>query len=209
MPMFTNNPIVSLRKTPIITKRISCRKHNSFLPNVNPSIFSLSNNISAPGVYSLIYITGENFIPYNTTVTFGIIQNIPIVFYSSSYISFVVPTNVTENNYQIQVVVNYYNNQSLTSSLLYSNTLNYTIQNYVITGNYTISDNDTYNTIINFTSNGTIIFYNTFNILLNITGDAYVLFNGQILTNGTYNTIPNTQCFITAISGSVLMSFNV
>ena len=67
MPMFINNPIFSLIKTPINTKRTTCRKHNSFLPNVNPSIFSLSNNISAPGVYSFIYmkLNDMNFLIFN------------------------------------------------------------------------------------------------------------------------------------------------
>lgn len=209
MPMFTNNPIVSLIKTPINTQQNRCRKYVSFLPNMNPSIYSLSNNISAPHIYSVVYISGQNFIPYNTSVTFGPIKNIDVVFFSSSYISFVVPVNVSEGTYPVQVVVNYYNNQSQTSNLLYSNTLDYKIQNYFITGTYNKSDTETYNTIIAFTSGGTIIFYNTFNVLWNITGNAYVLINGQILTNGTYKTILNTQYIITLNSGSVSLNFNV
>jgi hypothetical protein len=176
---------------------------------MNPSIYSLSNNISAPHIYSVVYISGQNFIPYNTSVTFGPIKNIDVVFFSSSYISFVVPVNVSEGTYPVQVVVNYYNNQSQTSNLLYSNTLDYKIQNYFITGTYNKSDTETYNTIIAFTSGGTIIFYNTFNVLWNITGNAYVLINGQILTNGTYKTILNTQYIITLNSGSVSLNFNV
>ena len=209
MPMFTNNPIVSLIKTPINTQQNRCRKYVSFLPNTNPSIYSLSNNISAPRVYSLVYISGQNFIPYNTSVTFGPIKNIDVVFFSSSYISFVVPLNVSEGTYPVQVVVNYYNNQSQTSNLLYSNTFDYTIQNYVITGTYNKSDTETYNTIIAFTSGGTIVFYNTFNVLWNITGNAYVLINGQILSNGTYKTTLNTQYIITLNSGSISLNFNV
>lgn len=209
MPMFTNTPIVSLKKTPINTQQINCRKYNGFLPNMNPSISSLSTTISAPRLYSLVYISGQNFIPYNTTVTFGPIKNIDIVFYSSSYISFVVPLNVSEGDYNVQVVVNYYNIQSQTSNLLYSNTLNYTIKNYVITGDYNTYIDDKYNTIIHFTTNGTIIFYNKFNILWNIEGDAYVLVNGQILKNGLSQTFVNTQYFITLNSGSVSLNFNV
>ena len=87
--------------------------------------------------------------------------------------------------------------------------MDYKIQNYFITGTYNKSDTETYNTIIAFTSGGTIIFYNTFNVLWNITGNAYVLINGQILTNGTYKTILNTQYIITLNSGSVSLNFNV
>jgi len=209
MPMFINNPIVSLIKIPIHTQQNRCRKYVSFLPNMNPSIYSLSTTISAPRIYSLVYISGQNFIPYNTSVTFGPIKNIDVVFFSSSYISFVVPLNVSEGTYPVQVVVNYYNNQSQPSNLLYSNTLNYTIQNYVITGTYNKSDTETYNTILNFTSSGTIVFYNTFNVLWNITGNAYVLINGKILSNGTYKTTLNTQYIITLNSGSISLNFNV
>jgi len=209
MPMFTNTPIVSLRKTPINTQQTNCRKYAAFLPTMNPSISSLSTTISAPQVYSLVYISGHNFIPYNTTVTFGPIKNIDVVFYSSSYISFVVPLNVSERDYPVQVVVNYYNIQSQTSNLLYSNTLNYTIKNYVTRGNCSVSDTELYNTIIRFTSNGTIIFYNKFNVLWNIEGDAYVLVNGQILKNGLSQTFVNTEYFITLNSGSISLNFNV
>jgi hypothetical protein len=209
MPMFTNTPIVSLRKTPINTQQSNCRKYAGFLPTMNPSISSLSTTISAPQVYSLVYISGHNFIPYNTTVTFGPIKNIDVVFYSSSYISFVVPLNVSERDYTVQVVVNYYNIQSQTSNLLYSNKLNYTIKNYVITGDYNTDIDDKYNTIIHFTTNGTIIFYNKFNILWNIKEDAYVLVNGKILKNGLSQTFVNTQYFITLNSGSVSLNFIV
>jgi hypothetical protein len=207
--MFANNPIVSLKKTPINTQQTNCRKYTGFLPNMNPSIYSLSTTISAPRIYSLVYISGHNFIPYNTTVTFGAIKNIDVVFYSSSYISFVVPLNVSEGDYNVQVVVNYYNIQSQTSNLLYSNTLNYTIKNYVITGEYNTYIDDKYNTIIHFTTNGTIIFYNKFNILWNIEGDAYVLVNGKILKNGLNQTFVNSQYFITLNSGSISLNFNV
>jgi hypothetical protein len=209
MPMFINNPIVSLRKTPINTQISTCRKFNSFTPTMNPSISSLSNTISAPGVYSLIYINGQNFLPYNTTINFGTTKNIPIVLYSSFYISFVVPLNVSEGTYPIQVVVNYNNTKSLTSSLLYSNIVPYTIQNYTITGNYNVSDDNKYNTIISFTSSGNIVFYNQFKVLWKITGDASVSLNDISISDGTYKTITNTPYYANLGTGSVSLSFNV
>lgn len=212
MPMFTNNPVVSLLKTPINTQQNICRKYKGFLPNINPSIFSLSNTISAQGEYQLVYISGENFMPYSTTVNFGYIQNIPVVFYNPSYISFVVPLNVSEGVYSVQVVVNNNNNFN-PNSMLYSNTVDYTIQNYTITGNYLLTDSNTYqniyNTIITFTSNGTILFYDKYNIIWNITGDASVLVNGTVVTSGLHKSVKNVLYYIILRSGSVSMKFNV
>jgi hypothetical protein len=207
MTSFTKNPIISLSKKPFNTKQILCRKYKSFLPNIIPSISSLSNNISAPGAYSLIYINGLNFTPYNMTVTFGSIQNIPIVFYSSFSISFVVPLNLSEGNYSVQVVAN--NNNTLISGLLYSNTLDYTIQNYSIVGTYSITDDSSYNTVINFSGNSTIIFYNVFNVNWVITGNASVTVNNQFLSTGEYNVLSNIQYNITLGIGSVTIYFNV
>lgn len=212
MPIFTKNPIFSLRKTPVITKQNNCRKYKGFLPNITPSINSLSNTISAQAEYNLVYISGENFTPYTTTVNFGYIKNIPIVFYNSSYISFIVPLNLSEGVYSIQVVVNNSNNYN-PSSVLYSNTLDYTIQNYTITGDYLLTDSNSYqnvyNTVITFTSNGTILFYTSYNIIWNITGDASVLVNGILVNNGSQKSFKNAFYYITLRSGTVSLKFNV
>jgi hypothetical protein len=208
MAEFITNPIVSLRTTPINTQQLKCRKYKGFLPNLTPTINSLSSTISAPGVYALVYVNGENFTPYNISITFGTIQNIPIVFYSSFLVSFLVPLDVSEGIYNVQVVIN--NNNNLTiNSLLYSNTVNYTIQNYNITGNYSMTDTNLYNTIITFTGNGEIFFYNTFNINWVITGNASVIINGKTLINGTYKSIINSVYYVTIVSGSVTLIFNV
>jgi hypothetical protein len=207
MSVFTTNPIISLRTIPINTQQPTCRKYKGFLPNITPAIYSLSSTISAPREYALVYINGQNFTPDNLSVTFGTITDVPIVFYSSFTISFVVPLYVSEGTYGIQVVAN--NNNTLMSGLLYSNIVDYTIQNYSVTGNYSISDNTIYNTIITFTGNGTILFYNSFNINWDITGDTIVSVNGQVLSNGTYFSLINTSYSVTLGTGTVTLFLNV
>ena len=125
MPPFIRNPILSLRKTPINTTQITCRTYKGFYPDTTPSIFSLSQTDSMLRVYTVIYIQGVNFTPYSTTVTFGPISNIPIVFYNNSTISFVVPSNLFPNEYSVQVVTNATNRYNVV--LLTSNKVSYTI----------------------------------------------------------------------------------
>jgi len=175
---FTTNPIVSLSKVPINTQQNTCRKYTATLPNLNPTIYSLSQYISAPGLYAVVYIQGNNFSPYNASVNFGYIQNIPIVFYNSFTVSFVVPIYVSEGEYQIQVVN--VNNSKWNKEAIYSNIVNYNIQNYSIQGSYNTTDNATYNTILTFTSDSEITFNNKFNVIWNSE-------NGTILTNYTVN----------------------
>jgi len=125
MPPFVTNPLVSLRKTPIKTAKITCRKYKGFLPNITPSILFLSQTSSAQRTYALVFIQGENFTPYSTTVAFGPISNIPIVYYNSNTISFVVPMKLLANEYDVQVVTNAANNYNIV--LLSSNKIRYTI----------------------------------------------------------------------------------
>ena len=56
-----------------------------------------------------------------STVTFGTITNIPVTFYSSMNLSFVVPNTLIPGTYSVQVVNNNYPTNQ------YSNTVNYTI----------------------------------------------------------------------------------
>jgi uncharacterized protein (TIGR03437 family) len=112
-----------------------CRKSVGY-PNFTPIIYGASVTTSVSGVYTLVYITGENFIsPVNGTtyVNFGSFTELPIVYYSSFNISFVVPKNALPDNYNI-VVVNLYNgnfninlNNSNPGILNYSNSITYTI----------------------------------------------------------------------------------
>ena len=120
-----------------ITKIINnCIKYKGFYPSFTPVINTLSTNSSINGVYSLVYIIGQNFFPScngTTFVNFGSIKNLPITFYSPFNISFVVPLNAISGNYDI-VVVNIYNgnfspqvNQSYPGIQNYSNSITYTL----------------------------------------------------------------------------------
>jgi hypothetical protein len=111
-------------------------KSVSFYPSFSPVITSLSVTSSAAGAYSLVYVTGQNFLPpcYGTTyIKFGSFKNLPITFYSPFNISFVVPLNAPSGSYNINVV-NIYNsnfspsvNQSYSGNKNYSNTSVYTL----------------------------------------------------------------------------------
>jgi hypothetical protein len=112
-----------------------CRKSVGY-PNFTPIIYGATVTTSVSGVYTLVYITGENFIsPVNETtyVNFGSFLNLPITFYSSFNISFVVPLNALAGSYNV-VVVNVYNgnfsnavNTSYPGNPNYSNSITYTI----------------------------------------------------------------------------------
>ena len=112
-----------------------CRKSVGY-PNFTPIIYGASVTTSVSGVYTLVYITGENFIsPVNGTtyVNFGSFTELPIVYYSSFNISFVVPLNALAGSYNV-VVVNVYNgnfsnavNTSYPGNPNYSNSITYTI----------------------------------------------------------------------------------
>lgn len=102
----------------------SKRINNYTYPDTTPIIQSLYPTGSALSDYTICYIDGLNFSKENTTgnstVTFGDIKNIPVIFYSSLNLSFVVPNNLPVGTYQVQVVNNNY-----FPSTLYSNKVNY------------------------------------------------------------------------------------
>ena len=109
-----------------VPSSVKCRKYEYKYPSTVPVIYSISPTQSVLGDYTLCYINGLNFSKENTTgnstVTFGTIKNIPVTFYSSLNLSFVVPNNLPPGTYQVQVVNNNY-----FPSTQYSNTLNYTL----------------------------------------------------------------------------------
>jgi hypothetical protein len=113
----------------------SKRINNYTYPNTTPIIQSLSPTESALSDYTICYINGLNFSKENTTgnttVTFGDIKKIPVTFYSSLNISFVVPNNLPYGVYNVQVVNNNY------PTSLYSNILEYNCIAYPII--YTLS----------------------------------------------------------------------
>ena len=113
--------------------QIKCRKYKGFYPSFTPIINNLSVTTSQNGKYSLVYITGSNFLLGATFVNFGSFLNLPITYYSSFNISFVVPLNAVSGNYIVKVV-NIYNgnfspsvNTSNPGVPNYSNPITYTV----------------------------------------------------------------------------------
>lgn len=112
----------------------NCRKYQGFYPSFTPVLNQLSVTSSTKGSYSNVYVTGTNFLPNGTTfIKFGNVPYIPVTYYSSFNLSFVVPLNANIGNYDVQVV-NVYNgnfspqvNQSYSGNLNYSNAITYTI----------------------------------------------------------------------------------
>ena len=113
---------------------VNCKKYIGFYPSFIPVLNSLSVTSSVYQTYSLVYINGSNFLPNGTTfVKFGNLGIIPVTFYSSFNLSFVIPISATVGNYNVQVV-NLYNgnfspsiNQSYPGNLNFSNSITYTI----------------------------------------------------------------------------------
>ena len=73
-------------------KSISCARNAGFLPSFTPILASLSVTTSTSGAYSLVYVNGSNFLPNGTTfIQFGGLGYLPVTYYSSFNLSFVVP----------------------------------------------------------------------------------------------------------------------
>ena len=134
MNLYNENNGLSLSN---IISTTRCRKYKPFLPSFNPTIDNLSVNSSKYKSYTVVYITGSNFLPpvYGTTyVNFGEnFTKIPIIFYTSFNISFIIPLNANIGEYQVKVI-NIYNgnfspnvNTSYPGIQNYSNSINYTI----------------------------------------------------------------------------------
>lgn len=110
-------------------------------PSFAPTINNLSVTSSPINTYSLVYITGTNFLPPvygNTYVNFGSYKQLPITFYSTGSISFVVPMDAPIGNYNV-IVVNVYNsnfspaiNQSYPGNLNFSNPVCYQLFSYSV-----------------------------------------------------------------------------
>jgi hypothetical protein len=113
-----------------------CRRYKQAYPGFAPIINVLNPSNATQGAYSIVYVNGLNFLPpcYGTTyVNFGSFTNIPITFYSSFNISFVVPVNAVAGTYNV-TVVNIYNsnfspavNSSYPGNPNYSNSLVFTV----------------------------------------------------------------------------------
>jgi len=112
-----------------------CRKSKPKYPSFTPILSSLSTTTSPSGGYSMVYISGSNYLPNGVTlVKFGGYGYLPVIYYSSSYLSFVVPLNLNPGNYPVQIA-NIYNgnfspvvNQSYPGNInLSDNSIIYTI----------------------------------------------------------------------------------
>ena len=100
-----------------------CRKFQSTQIDLTPEIYGLSTYSTHYKDFTTVYITGKNFFMNGTTcVNFGSYQRIPVNFYSSFNLSFVVPINAVPGDYQINVTTFLYPTTAT------SNTLNFTIE---------------------------------------------------------------------------------
>lgn len=193
-----------------MSSSVKCRKFEYKYPNTSPVIYSLTPNESVLEDYTVCYINGLNFSKSNTTgnstVTFGNIKNIPVTFYSSLNISFVVPNNLIFGIYNVQVVNNNY------PTPLYSNIVEYNCISYPIiytlsviaspTGFYTVC----YINGLNFSKNditgiSTVTFGDITDIEIIFYNNSYISFEVPIenISAGTYavkvvnnNTYSNT-----------------
>jgi len=104
----------------------NCKLSKGFLPSFTPEIYSVSKHTSAAGAYSVVFIVGKNFLPNGTTyVNFGSYTNIPVSYYGSNNISFVVPGNAIMGLYDVVVVNNYTSNFGSHINNFYNSNLNY------------------------------------------------------------------------------------
>jgi len=188
-----------MSSTSKIPSSVKGRKYKYNYPNTSPVMYSLSPTESLLSNYTVCYINGLNFSKSNTTgnstVTFGDITNIPVTFYSSLNISFVVPNNLVAGTYKVQVVNNNY-----FPSTLYSNILEYKYISYPII--YSLSPSTSvlgfksicYINGLNFsksnntTGNSTVTFGGVTNIPVIFYNPSYISFEVPInnISKGTY-----------------------
>jgi len=116
----------------------NCRKATgASYPSFTPVLYNLSTTTSIIGGYSVVYVHGSNFLPNGTTfIKFGDYGYIPVIYYSSFRLSFVVPLNVTAKDYAVQVVNVY--NDNFSPQINQSNSGNINLSNNSIT--YTITE---------------------------------------------------------------------
>jgi hypothetical protein len=195
-----------------MSSSVKGRKYVYNYPNTSPIIYSLTPNESVVENYTVCHIRGLNFSKSNTTgnstVTFGNIKNIPVTFYSSLDISFVVPNNIIFGIYNVQVVNNNY------PTSLYSNILEYNCISYPIIYNLSVIASplgfytECYITGLNFSKNDTtgistvtfgditdikIIFYNHSYISFEVPTENIIegIYDVKVVNNNN-NTYSNT-----------------
>jgi len=107
---------------------IQNQKNNNGLKNILPSftpiITYLSQTTSSFGEYANIYVNGSNFLPNGTTVIKFGNYYLPIIYYSSFNLSFVVPANANIGNYKVSAVNIYNGNFSPPVKYTYPSNIN-------------------------------------------------------------------------------------
>lgn len=94
-----------------LPKKTKCPK--SKLPSFTPILSHLSVNEALSDQYTRVYVYGTNFLPFGTTyIQFGTYA-LPVTYYSSFTISFVVPLHLPPNTYPVTAVNIYNGNFSL------------------------------------------------------------------------------------------------
>jgi hypothetical protein len=110
----------------------NCNKYKKKLPSFTPVIYNLSVTLSKSGAYTLVNVTGDNFLPNGITyINFGLYKNITVIYNSSNNISFIVPVIAIPGLYYV-TVVNIYNGNLATKvpysylpNLNFSNSIEY------------------------------------------------------------------------------------
>jgi hypothetical protein len=69
-------------------------------PQFTPIIFFLSRYRAKVNTYTVVTVKGYNFFPNNTQILFGP-RVLPVSFYGSTSISFVVPMDLYEGKYEL------------------------------------------------------------------------------------------------------------
>ncbi len=184
---------------------LTTTSRKSVYPSFTPVIDSISIDSSIAGVYTVVYIRGSNFLPLcngNSYVNFGSYTNLPIIFYNSFYISFVVPLDAPTGFYNIQVVNVYNDNfalpvsQTYSGKLNYSNSVTYTINSlaylllklYELSGSFILTSTYNYKHIITFTGTGSLNFLQPYKTVINFA----VIYNGKSVVNGFFSKTSNS-----------------
>ena len=98
---FGNNPqyaeYIDLINNKKLDKSINCKRNKGSLPSFTPVLYNLSVTTSSSGAYSLVYVYGSNFLPNGTTfIQFGT-TFLPVIYYNSFNLSFVIPIAYTNS----------------------------------------------------------------------------------------------------------------
>ena len=72
-------------------------------PEFTPVLFFMSTYEANPHTYTVVTVKGYNFFPNNTQILFGT-KIVPVSFYGSTQITFVVPMDLPFGQYEVKAV---------------------------------------------------------------------------------------------------------